>query len=49
MFKVNKANGFVLVSLLLTSTYFTPCSVSVVNFEHVIASWAKVQVTVQSL
>ena len=50
MFKVNKANGFVLVSLLLTSTYFTLCSnVSVVNFEHVIASWAKVQVTVQSL
>ena len=30
----------VLVSLLLTLTYFTPCStVSIVNFEHVIAGW----------
>ena len=31
--------GIVLVSLLLTSTYFTPCSsVSVVNFEQVNAA-----------
>ena len=30
--------GIVLLSLLLT--YFTPCySVSIVNFEHVIAGW----------
>ena len=33
------AIGFVLVSLLLTLNVFTPCSsVSIVNFEHVIAS-----------
>ena len=36
-------NDVVLVSLLLTWTYFTPCSsVSVVNFEHVITAWVAV-------
>ena len=45
MFKVNTKDtrttpGAVLVSLLLTLTYFTPCSsFSIVNFEHVIAGW----------
>ena len=45
MFKVNNrhqndANDVVLVSLLLTLTYFTPCSsVSIVNFDHVIDGW----------
>ena len=34
----NDANGIVLVSFLLTLNNFTPCSsVSIVNFEHVIA------------
>ena len=38
----NDANGVVLVSSLLTSTDFTPCSsVSFVNTEHVNASWAR--------
>ena len=33
--------GIVLVSFLLTLNIFTPCSsVSIANFEHVIASWA---------
>ena len=46
MFKVNNKDnrttpGVVLVSLLLTSTYFTPCSsVSIVNFELVNVGWA---------
>ena len=32
----------ILVSLLLTLTYFTPCSsVSIVIFEHVNAGWVK--------
>ena len=32
--------GVVLVSLLLTLNIFPPCSsVSIVNFEHVIAGW----------
>ena len=38
MFKVNNKDtpGVVLVSLLLTRTFFTPCSgVSFVNYEHV--------------
>ena len=36
----NDAFGVVLVSLLLTWTYFTACSsVSIVNFQHVIADW----------
>ena len=40
MFKVNNKD-VVLVFLLLTCTYFTPfSSVSIVNFEDVIASWA---------
>ena len=42
MFKVNNkdTNSVVLVSLLLTLMIFTPgSSVSVVNFEHVIATW----------
>ena len=31
----------VLMSLLLTLKYFTPCSsVSIVNFEHLCAGWA---------
>ena len=38
MFKVNNKGtrtGVVLMPLLLTFTYFTPCSgVSIVNFEH---------------
>ena len=35
MFKVNNKD---------TRTYFTPCSsVSVVNFEHVIADWASIK------
>ena len=39
MFRVD-AIGVVLVSLLLTLTYFTTCtSVSVVNLEYVIAGW----------
>ena len=39
MFKVD--NGVALVFLLLTLTYFTPCSsVSILNFEHEIAGWA---------
>ena len=43
MFKVNnKANGVVLASLLLTLNIFIPCSsVSIFNFEQVIAGWAK--------
>ena len=37
-----KTPGVVLVSLLLTWTYFTPWSnVSIVNFEHIIAIWDK--------
>ena len=45
MLKVNNKDtrttlGVVLVSLLLTLNNFTPCSsVSIVNFEHVIADW----------
>ena len=41
MFKVNnKDTGVVLVSLLLTWTYFTPCSsVSIVNLEQLNADW----------
>ena len=43
MFKVrhqNDAIGVVLVSLLLTLNYFTPCSsVSIVNFEQLNAYW----------
>ena len=45
MFGVNNTDtrttlGVALMSLLLTLTYFTPCSsVSIVNFEHVIADW----------
>ena len=37
MFKVNnKDAGVVMLFLLLTRKYFTPCtSVSIVNFEHV--------------
>ena len=36
----NGANDVVLVSLLLTLTYFTPCScVSIVNFEQVNDDW----------
>ena len=37
MFKVNnRKDGVVLVSLLLTLTYFTPCSsVSIVTFDQV--------------
>ena len=39
MFKVNN-NGIVLVSLLLTLLYFTPCSnVSIINFEQANANW----------
>ena len=39
MLKVN--NGVALVFLLLTLTYFAPCSsVSILNFEHEIAGWA---------
>ena len=31
-------------SLLLTLTYFTACPrISIVNFEHVIASWVEIQ------
>ena len=47
MLKVNNKDtrttlGVVLVSLLLTLNNFTPCSsVSIVNFEHVIAGWAE--------
>ena len=38
--KLTIVNSVVLVSLLLTLTYFTPCySVSIVNFEHVIAGF----------
>ena len=34
--KISEANSVILVSLLLTLTYFTPCSsVSIVNFEQV--------------
>ena len=42
MFKVSNkdVNGVVLVSLSLTLNIFTPSSsVSIVNFEHVIAGW----------
>ena len=45
MFKVNNketsgANGVVLVSLLLTLTYFIPCSsVYIVDFQQVNAGW----------
>ena len=45
MFKVNNKStrttpGIVLVSLLLTLKYFTPCSSgSIVNFEQVNAGW----------
>ena len=50
MFKVNNkgyeidANGVVLVSLLLTLTIFHTLfySLSIVNFEHVIASWLNI-------
>ena len=39
MFIVN-AVSVVLVSLLITLTYFTPCSsVSIVNFEQINADW----------
>ena len=52
MFKVNNKDirmtdtrttpGVVLVPLLFTLTYFKSCSsVSIVNFEHVIAGWDK--------
>ena len=42
MFKVNNKDNrtalVVLVSLLVTWTYFTPCSsISIVNFEHALA------------
>ena len=34
--KISEANSVISVSLLLTLTYFTPCSsVSIVNFEQV--------------
>ena len=44
MFKVNNKDtrttpGVVLVSLLITLTCFTPSSVSIINFEHVISGW----------
>ena len=40
MFRVNNKDTVVLVSLILTLNNFKPCSsVSVVNFEHVIAGW----------
>ena len=36
----NNAISVVLVSLLLSLTYFAPCfTISIANFEHVIASW----------
>ena len=39
MFKVNEAIGVVLVSLLTLNIFTTYSSVSIVNFEHVIAGW----------
>ena len=40
MFKVSNKDGVVLVSLLLPLNIFhTFSSVSIVNFEHVIAGW----------
>ena len=46
MFKVQDATDVVLVSLLLTWTYFTPCSsVSIVNFEQVNTNWTAIMST----
>ena len=41
----NDDNGVILVSLLLTLNIFTPCSsVSIVNFQHVIAGWVSKEI-----
>ena len=52
MFKVNNkdTNGVILVSLLLSWTYSTPCSsVSFVNFEQVNVDWGLGQKNLQNL
>ena len=44
MFKVSNKETIVviLMSLLLTSTYFTPCySISIFNFEQVNTTWVR--------